>query len=357
MFGERLKLARRKAGFSLRGLSDALDRSVTAQSIGKYERGEMLPNSKILIQMSKVLNVSVPYLMSRRISKLKNVEFRRTSGVTGREKAQVEAAVIEKLERYMNIEEILDVSDESCLPRKINGGFLGLEEDGETLAEEMRKRWKLGTGPIPDMTALLENHGIKVLLGDLPEKVSGLTCIAHSSRRDLPVPAIVVNKNITLERRRLTLAHELGHRLIDASSPVNHEKAANVFAVAFLVPKDHLVGQVGKNRNFFCFKELILLKHMYRVSAAAMLVRLRQTGVIDKSTLSYAFQTYARNWRSSEPYPLEPDEERGNYEASHRFERLCYWALAEKLIMPMKVCELLQLPMDKVELGMKGPSR
>lgn len=357
MFGERLKLARRKAGFSLRGLSDALDRSVSAQSIGKYERGEMMPNSKVLIQMSKALNVSVPYLMSRRISKLKNIEFRRTSGVTEREKAQVEAAVIEKLERYMNIEEILDVSDESCLPRKINGGFLGLEEDGETLAEEMRKRWELGTGPIPDMTALLENHGVKVLLGDLPEKVSGLTCTAHSSRRDLPVLAIVVNKNITLERRRLTLAHELGHRLIDAASPVNHEKAANVFAGAFLVPKDHLVGQVGKNRNFFCFKELILLKHMYRVSAATMLVRLRQTGVIDKSTLSYAFQTYARNWRSSEPYPLEPDEERGNYEASHRFERLCYWALAEKLIMPMKACELLQLPMDKVKLGMKGPSR
>lgn len=357
MFGERLRLARRKAGLSLRGLSVALGGSVSAQSIGKYERGEMMPNSEILIQMSKALNVSVPYLMSERISKLKNVEFRRTSGVTEREKAQVEAAVIEKLEHYMNIEEILDVSDESCLPQKINGALLGLEEDGETLAEETRKRWELGTGPIPDMTALLENHGIKVLLGDLPEKVSGLTCTAHSPRRDLPVPVIVVNKNITLERRRLTLAHELGHKLIDADSPVNHEKAANVFAGAFLVPKDHLVGQVGKNRNFFYFKELILLKHMYRVSAAAMLVRLRQTDVIDKSTLSYAFQTYARNWRSSEPYPLEPDEERGNYEAPHRFERLCYWALAEKLIMPMKVCELLQLPMDKVELGMKGPSR
>ena len=357
MFGERLRLARRKAGLSLRGLSVALGGSVSAQSIGKYERGEMMPSSEILIQMSKALNVSVPYLMSERISKLKNVEFRRTSRVTEREKAQVEAAVIEKLEHYMNIEEILDVSDESYLPRKINGTLIGLEEDGETLAEEMRKRWELGTGPIPDMTALLENHGIKVLLGDLPEKVSGLTCTAHSSRRDRPVPVIVVNKNITLERRRLTLAHELGHKLIDATSPVNHQKAANVFAGAFLVPKDHLVGQVGKNRNFFYFKELILLKHMYRVSAAAMLVRLRQTDVIDKSTLSYAFQTYARNWRSSEPYPLEPDEERGNYEAPHRFERLCYWALAEKLIMPMKVCELLQLPMDKVELGMKGPSR
>ena len=357
MFGERLRLARRKAGLSLRGLSVALDGSVSAQSIGKYERGEMTPSFEILTQLADVLEVSLHYMMSEQVAALENIEVRKTSGISAREKAQVEAVVVEKLESYLAIEEIIGIEEASRVPPESNSRFFGREEDGEILAEDMRKEWNLGTNPVSNMTALLENHGIKVLLGDLPEKVSGLACTAHSSRRDLPVPVIVVNKNITLERRRLTLAHKLGHRLIDASSPVNHEKAANVFAGAFLVPKDHLVGQVGKNRNFFCFKELILLKHMYRVSAAAMLVRLRQADVIDKSTLSYAFQTYARNWRSSEPYPLEPDEERGNYEASHRFERLCYWALAEKLIMPMKACELLQLPMDKVKFGMKGPSR
>ena len=356
MFGERLRLARRKAGLSLRGLSVALGESVSAQSLGKYERGEMMPSFEILTQLADVLKVPLHYMMSEQVSALENIEFRKTSGISAQEKAQVEAIVVEKLESYLAIEEIIGIDEASWVPPEFNSRFFGREEDGEILAKDMRKEWNLGTNPVSNMTALLENHGIKVLLVDLPEKISGLTCIAHSSRRKLPVPVIVVNKNITLERRRLTLAHELGHRLIDATSPVNHEKAVNVFAGAFLVPKDHLVGQVGRNRNFFYFKELIHLKHMYRVSAAAMLVRLRQTEVIDKSTLSYAFQTYARNWRSSEPYPLEPDEERGNYEASHRFERLCYWALAEKLIMPMKACELLQLPMDKVELGMKGPS-
>lgn len=356
MFGERLRLARRKAGLSLRGLSVALGESVSAQSIGKYERGEMMPSFEILTQLAEVLKVPLHYMMSEQVAALENIEFRKTSGISAQEKAQVEAIVVEKLESYLAIEEIIDIEKASWVPPEFNSRFFGREEDGEILAKDMRKEWNLGTNPVSNMTALLENHGIKVLLVDLPEKISGLTCIAHSLHRELPVPVIVVNKNITLERRRLTLAHELGHRLIDATSPVNHEKAANVFAGAFLVPTDHLIGQVGRNRNFFYFKELIHLKHMYRVSAAAILVRLRQTKIIDKSTLSYAFQTYARNWRSSEPYPLEPDEERGNYEASHRFERLCYWALAEKLIMPMKACELLQLPMDKVELGMKGPS-
>ena len=356
MFGERLKLARRKAGLSLRGLSDAMGGSVSAQSIGKYERGEMMPSFEILTQLADVLKVSLHYMMSEQVAALENIEFRRTSGISAREKTQVEAIVVEKLENYLEIEEITGTDEASEVPPEFNSRFFGREEDGETLAEDMRKEWGLGTNPVSDMTALLENHGIKVLLVDLPEKVSGLTCIARGSRQKLSVPVIVVNKNITLERRRLTLAHELGHRLIDATSPVNHEKAANVFARAFLVPRNHLVGQVGKSRSFFYFKELIHLKHMYRVSASAMLVRLMQAGIIDKSTLSYAFQTYARNWRSSEPYPLEPDEERGSYEAPHRFEQLCYRALAEKLIMPIKACELLQLPMDRVELGMKGPS-
>ena len=36
MIADRIKLARRKAGLSLRGLSDAMKGKVTAQAIGKY---------------------------------------------------------------------------------------------------------------------------------------------------------------------------------------------------------------------------------------------------------------------------------------------------------------------------------
>ena len=40
MIGDRIRLARRKAGFSLRDLSAAIQGRVTAEAIGKYERGE-----------------------------------------------------------------------------------------------------------------------------------------------------------------------------------------------------------------------------------------------------------------------------------------------------------------------------
>ena len=206
------------------------------------------------------------------------------------------------------------------------------------------------------MTSLLEDRGIKVLVISLPDGVSGLTCLVRRPRHKTKVPVIVVNERVTLERRRFTLAHELAHRLIDETSPVDHEKASNIFAGAFLVPRDHLVREVGKHRKALGYRELIQLKRMYRVSAATLLVRLRQVGVIDRSTLAYAFQTFARGWRRSEPEPLEVMGEEGQHEIPRRFERLCYWALAEKLIEQGKACDLLQKPLADIEQGLKGPA-
>ncbi|MDE2806818.1 MAG: hypothetical protein OXN90_00240 [Gemmatimonadota bacterium] len=75
--------------------------------------------------------------------------------------------------------------------------------------------------------------------------------------------------------------------------------------------------------------------------------------LVNESTLAYAFQIFARGWRSNEPEPLE---EKGQHEVPRRFERLCYWALAEGLISPSKAGELLQQPRHKIEQGLRGPA-
>ena len=355
MFGDRLKLARKKAGYSLQSLSDALDNRVTAQAIGKYERGEMMPSSGVLIWLAKALGVSLHYLLNEQVQELDEVEFRKLAGTSARERARVSAEVIDHLQRYLSVEEILGL-DSGARRTPVSGNrFLGHEDEGEVVAEDIRREWRLGIDPIPNMTALLEDHGIKVLVIDLPERVSGLTCLVHRQRHKKKAPVIVVNRKLTLERRRFTLAHELAHRLIDASSPVNHEKASNIFAGAFLVPKDHLIRETGSIRHAIGYRELIHLKRMYRVSAAMLLVRFKQIGVIDQSTLAYAFQTFARGWRSSEPEPLEASGKEGLYEAPRRFERLCYRALAEDLISPGKAGELLRQPLDRIEQGLRGP--
>ena len=354
MFGDRLKLARKKAGYSLRSLADALGREVTAQAIGKYERGEMMPSSGVLIHMARVLSVSLEYLLRKQVEELEAVEFRKLSGTSAGDRARVEAEVIDRLQRYIAIEEILKLDSGAWKAPRFGNRFLGQEDDGEILAQDLRRDWKLGIDPIPNMTSLLEDRGFKVLVIPLPGRVSGLTCLVRRPRHRNRVPVIVVNEYVTLERRRFTLAHELAHRLIDESSPVDHEKASTIFAGAFLVPRDHLEREIGKHRKALGYHELVQLKRMYRVSAAALLVRLKQVGVIDKSTLAYAFQTFARGWRSSEPEALEGTGEEGKHEIPRRFERLCYWALAEGLIAPGKAGELLQQPLADIEKGLKG---
>jgi len=356
MIADRLKLARRKAGLSLRDLSAAIEDKVTAQAIGKYERGECVPSSGVLLALSKALGVSLSYMMDTQGIELCGVEFRTKANTSARNRAQVETEVIEWIERYLQVELVLelDSAEWQCpvaRPRKLKE--VG---DAEKLAADVRKEWNLGTDPIPNMTELLEEKGLKVLTVSLPGRVSGLTCLVkRPDQTDLPV--IVVNNQFPLERRRLTLGHELAHRLIDTDSlsEKDEEKAANLFAGAFLMPREHLLREAGKHRNALGYKEIIDLKRLYRVSGAALLMRLRQLDVITESTLIYAFQTIARGWRTQEPNELELPKERGQRERALRFERLSYRALAEGLISLSKGAELLRLPVFDVEAGLKGP--
>lgn len=63
------------------------------------------------------------------------------------------------------------------------------------------------------------------------------------------------------------------------------------FAASFFVPDEHLSIEVGHNRNGITWHELIHLKRFYGISAAAMLMRLRDVNLLPQSTVEYAFRT------------------------------------------------------------------
>ncbi len=355
MFGERLKLARKRSGLSLRALSDAIGNRVSAQAIGKYERGEMMPGSEVLDRLAAVLEVSPQYLISNQVLELRDMQFRKRSGTTTRDRATIETAVTEHLQRYCAIERILKQACPEWHVPSLNRRFIGSLEEAEFLAMQVREQWQLGIDPILNMTELLEERGIKVLIIKLPRDVSGLTCSVKQSHDNARLSAIVVNADHSLERRRLTLAHELAHLVLDPASPVDHEKAATEFAAAFLVTRKHLELELGPQRNALSYEELVQIKCQYRVSAAALLVRLNRYGIVDERTLTHAFRTFAKQWRVEEPHPVEPAEWRGQYENPRRFQRLCYRALAEHYISPTKAMELLKQPLRRIEQAMKGP--
>ena len=347
MFGERLKLARRRSGFSLRELASRINGMVSAQAIGKYERGEMLPSSSVVIALANALDVSTLYLLSPTAVSLESVEFRKLASTKVRERARVEAMVLDHVDRYLQVEELLGIPSNV---REMPAGTpypASAVADGEYGAAEVREAWNLGGGPIPNMTELLEERGFKVLKLDFPRSVDGLTCLVHRTD-ETAVPVVVCSTEKSIERQRFTLAHELGHMMLDIPLGAPDEKICNRFASAFLVPEAELAREVGLRRVDFGFGELVEIKRMFGVSAAALVIRMRDVGIIGEATVTRIFRGIGRTWRTQEPCPLERTENPG------RFRRLCLRALAEDVISESKAAELLGLQVSEIERVMVG---
>ena len=164
MIGQRLKLARTAAGFSLRGLEERIGRRVTAQAIGKYERDESMPSSGVLIALADALSVPVDYLVGEQEMALESVEFRKKRITGRREEAQVEAKVLHLLERYLMVEEFLGLTSINWdKPREAPYPVVGDPGEADRAAHSLRLYWGLGLDPIPNLVELMEEHGIKVL--------------------------------------------------------------------------------------------------------------------------------------------------------------------------------------------------
>ena len=357
MFGQRLRLARKKAGLSMRDLAVCLSPPVSAQALSKYEGGRMMPSSAVLVDLSRTLDVSLDFLMGGQVQALDGIEFRKHSGTSAKDRARAEAIVTETLEDYLAIEDILEV-EPSIDP------FAGLRcdriksfDEVEKKAGELREHWNLGNDQIPSVTGLLEAHGIKVIEADLPARFDGLACGVQRSGNRADTDVVVTSLRTTVERKRLTLAHELAHRVIRGTCHpgIKIEKAMQRFSGAFLVPAEHLREEVGAHRHGITYRELMRLKHFYGASATAMLIRLRDVGILSAAAIEYAFRTYARSWRTSEPEPITEEEGLGAFEKPVRFERLVWRALGDELISPIRAAQLLKRALNDVEREIRGP--
>jgi Zn-dependent peptidase ImmA (M78 family) len=333
MIGQRLKLARSAAGLSLRDLEFRLGSLVSAQAIGKYERDEMMPGSEVLIALARALDVSEDYLLRADSVELVGVDFRKQKLTKAKDKARVEAQVLAAVERYVEIEDLLAMKSAwttpGGFPRKVND-----VDEAEAAAADVRKAWKLGIDPLPNLTEFLEEKGVKIVAVPLAERVSGVNATVKKADGKR-VQAIVLNSEHPGERQRFTLAHELGHLLLVAASDEMAESACNRFAGAILIPADVLRREIGQRRTDISIRELFYLKTAFGVSAQAVAYRCADLGIINPALKSEIFKIFGKQgWRRQEPSPIAP-------ERPTRFQRLCLRALSEEAISSSKAAELL----------------
>ncbi len=353
MISQRLKLARKAAGLSLRDLEARIGNLVTAQAIGKYERNESTPSSGVLIALAKALGVSVDYLAGEQEMVLDGVEFRKKQITSKREEAQIEAQVLHLVERYLAVEELLGLSSvEWDKPREAPYPVTGDVNEADRAARSMRVHWGLGLDPIPNLVELMEERGIKVLSTGA-EKIDGLTASVLRGGK-APLPVVVINRGDWAERKRFNLAHELGHMVLEIGPKINGEKAAHRFAGAFLMPAEALWTEIGKHRTSISLGELRRLKKLFGASIQAITYRCKDVGIFGEPLFRRLFHVFKqRGWRSP------PYEEMGalppELEESTRLERLCFRALAENIVSEARAAELLGISVRELNRRMEEP--
>jgi Zn-dependent peptidase ImmA (M78 family)/transcriptional regulator with XRE-family HTH domain len=158
--------------------------------------------------------------------------------------------------------------------------------DGEKVATQLRKH--LGYSDLDSYQNLYENFrrlGIHIFRRTLSKNsLSGLFI-----RHPFAGFCVLINNDENIYRQNFTLAHEIGHALMDGTDyniSLNNanvrefrEIRANKFASSFLLPKDVIKRIPKKAINVNYIKEQA---NMFRVNVAPFLIALKNCGIINE---------------------------------------------------------------------------
>lgn len=349
IFGSRLKLARKMAGFSLQELADALENKVSKQALNKYEMGQMNPSGDILVAISSTLKVKPDYFFKKQQVELGEILFRKKASLSKKSEDSIVEKVRDYVERYLDIEDILGAATPFKNP--LRTFKINQKHDVEIAANQLRKDWNLGTDPIANIIEMLELKGIKILLIDDVDDIDGLAVFTSTG-----IPVVVVNtRNKSIERIRFTIIHELAHLLLKLEKNILEnqkevEKFCHFFSSCFLIPSEMLLKQIGSGkRSYIRIEELIAIKEYFGISIRAIVHRLKELEVITDSYYQrwviYMSKTYGAKG--------EPGVYKGE-EKSRNFDQLVNRALAEELISLSKAAVLWNVSINELRKGFAG---
>jgi Zn-dependent peptidase ImmA (M78 family)/DNA-binding XRE family transcriptional regulator len=290
--GDVLETARRAQGLRQAEVAEAV--GTTAVALSRYENGLRTPGPDTLARLAAALGVTVDLLEHA---------GRARSGMAMdahmRRRATAPPTVWKKLEARLNmcrwhvgrLFESISMHTETTVPR-----FDIDEYDPATAARIVRMQWQMPAGPVRQLTPWLEAAGCVVVVKDFGNKrVDGLSQWAGG------VPVMMINEAMPTDRRRLTMAHELGHLIMHTSAmgpDDDVEDQANAFAAEFLMPADFIRPQL---RNLKA-GQLPGLKAQYGVSMQAVVERAYRFGYMTPAQRTSMYKMFgARGWRVSEP--------------------------------------------------------
>lgn len=302
--GQNLKLARLYNGLTINELAKKIN--ISSQAESQYELGKITPQFENIIKLSKTLNFPSSFFFQKSIDSVKTgSSYFRSLMKTSKKYRDEQITKIKFLaELYTVLSEYIEfpLAD---LPEN--------EEDAkepEIAAQKLREYWKLGDKPIKNMITLLESKGLIITSFETSTNdIDAFSQYFEINGQSIYIIAFSNNKN-SAARINFDLAHELGHIMLHEWSEDNenitreefkqHEKEANAFASAFLLPKERFTSDLKFMPSEYGL--YIELKKKWHVSIAAMLHRACDLEIISQNQYQYNLRIMnSKNERVNEP--------------------------------------------------------
>lgn len=336
--GRNLKRIRLLKNLSLNAAGALLH--MTAPAVAKYEKGEIIPNSEKLIEFANAYNVKViEFLKSYTLPQMKFTSFRKRKRLKGQNLELLEEIIQNEVAKYLEVLEINNSNEKNIKIKKYRCSNL---EEAETAAIKFRDDIHFSSiQPISDLINTLENLGILIIQIENPNgrfnDFDGLSEIVNN------VPVIVLLNGMSDgARQRFTIAHELGHLVLNIiEEDLDEEKLCNRFASSLLMPKEAVINEFGYSRNNISFYELTAFKYEYKVSIAATLYRLKDLNIISEYTYRN-LSIYLNKKFGKKNEPIQVISEK-----SFQFKKMVHRLEADNIISLNKACEFLGVSINE----------
>lgn len=302
--GDRLLALRQLRG--LTQLEMAADLQVSGGFLSQVTRGQKKFPEHLAVAAASTYRVPVAFFVVRdHQADLGPVTFRKTSKARASDEARVVRCYTEaaRLFRHASAKSEYHAAD---LPAP--GDF---DHEPEHLAMAIRQQLGLGpTDPVANVTRLCERIGVGVVHQLDPESAeNGQHAGASRPSADSDRPLVALASQLPAAVKRLTLAHELGHLIMDTDleRPLTsvrdpREKRAYRFAGALLLPASVVHARVSETLTLQAY---LRIKADYGISVAAVIHRARDLGVISSARQrSLYIQSSSQGWRTDEPVPV-----------------------------------------------------
>lgn len=203
---------------------------------------------------------------------------------------------------------ILDAGIEIAAPLTFPEAGEIAPDDPMLAARNLRQAWRLPSGRIDNVTAMIEAAGGIVLHVDFGTDDASAAFV--SMLGDSRFWFLVNTRESAGDRVRLSLAHELGHAVMHRFLPVHDESClepeAYCFATAITLPLSDFNIAVDGNLTLSRARDL---KRAYWISIQAILRAARDRHLISAGRYTSLYkQISARGWRRAEPDPIPVEQ-------------------------------------------------